>query len=57
MDPRIINGALALVAVAALVASNFADGESSRALLGLGMLVAGWVGLRRPGDLPPGRRR
>lgn len=54
VDPRIVKGALALVAVAAFAAAALVgDSDISNGLQGLGWMIAGWVGLKRPGDDAP----
>ena len=52
MRPEALKLAGLVLGAAATAGSFFVHGAASAGLLSLGGLLLGWVGVRRPGDLP-----
>lgn len=52
MSPEVLKLAGLVLGAAASAASFFVHGPASAGLLALGGALLGWVGVRRPGDVP-----
>lgn len=53
MDPRMIKGLTMLLAVALYVGSQWVPADLAGHIREAAMLLIGWQGIRRPGDLEP----